>query len=161
MNGLLGTRASFLSDLLLISLIILIPAFIAGFILARRHRGAPHRLIMLPTYGVIVVFVVIYIIHNFVEGFPPLRGSTFSLYNLVYLSLGLTHSFFAVAALIAGGYQLYTGYTFTSGHKVWSMSASQRKIHARLGHRALVFFALTAATGIFFYYWVFVNTRGY
>lgn len=154
--GFLGTRASFLSDLLLLSLIILVPAFVTGFILARRRRGSTHRLVMLTTYSVVVGFVIVYIIHNLVEGFPPFLGPRFSVYNIVYLTVGITHSILATAALAFGGYQLFTGYTYSAGQRVWAMPGSKRRHHRGWGHRALVCFGLTAATGIFFYFWVFV-----
>ena len=157
MAGIFGTRASLLSDLLLASLLLLIPLFLSGYIFARRKRGSTHRMIMVATYGVVAVFVLIYIIHNFVDGFPPGRGGALSSYNVIYLSTGLIHSLFATLALIMGGYQLYTGYSFTSGKRGWSMDAKKRQRHQANGNRVLIYFSLTAATGIFFYYWVFIS----
>lgn len=155
MTGFLGTRASFLSDLLLISLVVLTPAFLFGFSLARKHDGAGHRLVMVGTYAVIVTFVLIYIWHNLTEGFPPLRGSIFSTFNLVYYLIGITHSALAVAALLMGGSQLYTGYRFTGENPGWTMRRQDRAVHSRSGRRTLIVFAFTALTGIAFYMWVF------
>lgn len=157
MYGFLGTRASFLSDLLLLSLVILVPAFLFGFTLARKHNGAGHRLVMVITYTIIAFFVLIYIWHNLTEGFPPLRGSVFSIFNLVYFVIGITHSALAVGALIMGGRQLYTGYKFTGKTPGWAMTANDRAVHSRSGKRTLVVFALTALTGIAFYLWVFAT----
>ena len=157
MAGFLGTRASFLSDLLLLSLVILTPAFLFGFTLARKHRGAGHRLVMLGTYAVVVTFVLIYIWHNLTEGFPPLKGNIFSIFNLGYFVIGTTHSALAVAALIMGGNQLYTGYGFTGQNTGWAMSKHDRAVHSRRGKRTLLVLAFTALTGIAFYLWVFVS----
>ncbi len=121
MTGILGTRASLLSDLLLVSLLLLVPLFLSGYIFARRRKGSTHRMVMVITYGVVTVFVLIYVAHNLVDGFPPGRGGVLSIYNVVYLITGLTHSVFATLALLMGGYQLYTGYSYTSGTKGWSM----------------------------------------
>lgn len=156
MNGFLGTRAGGLSDLLLISLLVIAPAGLLGYYFARRRRGAAHRVVMLTTYSVVAVFVVIYIIHNFVEGFPPIDGDTFSVFNLVYFAIGLVHSVLASLALYLGGRQLYTGYTYTAGNGAWVMPGERRALHAAAGRRTLFVFLAAAVTGALFYTWVFV-----
>lgn len=156
-NGFLGTQAGFLSDLLFVSLLILVPLGLSGFWLGRRHRGAAHRIVMLVTYEVIAVFVLIYVIHNIVEGFPARHGDTFSFFNLVYLGIGLVHSALATAALWLGARQLYTGYAFTQRTGQWAMMAPDRTVHQQAGRRSLLAFFGAAVTGIFFYIWVFVT----
>lgn len=156
-NGFLGTQAGFLSDLLFVSLLVLVPLGLSGFWLGRRHRGAAHRVVMLVAYVVIAVFVLIYVIHNLVEGFPPRHGDTFSFFNLVYLGIGLVHSVLATAALWLGARQLFTGYTFTRITGQWAMKASDRTVHQVAGRRSLLTFFGAAVTGIFFYLWVFVT----
>lgn len=145
-----------MSDLLLVSLLLLVPLGLGGFWLGRRHRGAAHRIVMLVTFEVVAVFVLIYVIHNLVDGFPPRQGDTFSFFNLVYLGIGLVHSALATAALWLGARQLYTGYTFTRVTGQWAMTASDRTVHQIAGRRSLLTFFAAAVTGIFFYLWVFV-----
>jgi uncharacterized membrane protein YozB (DUF420 family) len=155
-DGFLGTRAGFLSDLLLVSLLVLVPLGVFGFWLARRHRGATHRLVMLVAYEVVTIFVLIYVLHNLVGGFPPLSQEGLSLYNAVYLGIGLIHSALATAALYLGARQLYTGYRFTKDQRGFTMQASEREIHQRAGRLSLFAFLGTALTGALFYAWVFV-----
>lgn len=155
-EGFVGTRAGFLSDLLLVSLLLLVPLGLGGFWLAKRHRGAAHRIVMLVAYEVVAVFVLIYVIHNLVEGFPPLGSDTFSVFNLVYLGIGLVHSVLAMAAIWLGARQLYTGYAFTRASGAWAMKSSDRTVHQLAGHRSLLVFFGAALTGVIFYLWVFV-----
>ncbi|HEB13226.1 MAG TPA: DUF420 domain-containing protein [Actinobacteria bacterium] len=156
MTGFLGTRAGVFSDLLLVSLLVLVPAFTTGYFLARRHKGAWHRLAMLISYSFVLIFVIIYIIDNLVEGFPPFRGDRFSNYNIIYLIIGLTHSLLAMAALIMGGRQIYLGNKFSSSKSNWTMRPEDRIVHARFGVKTLIVFASTTITGILLYFWVFV-----
>src|SRR3990172_7341472 len=60
MNGFLGTRGDFLSDLLIVALALSVPALITGIVLARSRRLKAHRIVMLAIYYVLVGYVVIY-----------------------------------------------------------------------------------------------------
>lgn len=156
-TGFLGTRGTFLTDLLIVIVVLLIPLFTAGYLLARSHKGSIHRVVMLTLYSAVCVYVVIYIIDVLSEGLIlKFRDPTSWVYYL-YWGLGAVHSFFAVGALYLGWKTIQIGRSRARvGPKGYYFSASDRPVHAKSGKRALVFFAGAAFTGLGVYYLLFI-----
>ena len=156
-NGFLGTRSTFLSDLLVIIVILLIPLFTMGFIMARRHRGSIHRPIMLALYIAVLAYVVVYVIHVLFEGLILEFRDPGSPVYYAYWIIGLIHSFFAVGALYLGWQTVQIGRKLSkNGPNGYYFDASDRPTHAARGRLALIFFAGAALTGIIVYYLLFI-----
>jgi len=156
-TGFLGARGTFLSDLLIIIVVLLIPLFTAGVLLARSHKGSAHHRVMLTLYSAVVVYVVIYLVHVFSEGLLFDFRDQASLLYYVYWVLGVIHSAFAVAALYFGWVTLQLGWRLSKvGPNGYYFPAADRPIHARSGRIALICFAGAAFTGIGVYYLLFI-----
>lgn len=155
--GFLGTRGTFLSDLLIIIVILLIPLFTAGYLLARNHKGSIHRVIMLTLYSAVCAYVVIYILHVLSEGLIMKFRDPASWVYYVYWMLGTVHSAFAIGALYLGWQTVQLGRHLAKvGPKGYYLTAADRPVHAARGKVALICFAGAAFTGIGVYYLLFM-----
>lgn len=156
-HGFLGTRGTFLSDLLIITVILLIPLFTAGYLLARNHKGSAHRVVMLTLYSAVCVYVAIYIVHVLSEGLIMKFRDPTSWAYYAYWVLGVIHSFFAVGALWLGWRTVQYGRHLAKvGPQGYYLPAADRPTHAASGKIALIFFAGAAITGIGVYYLLFM-----
>lgn len=156
-DGFLGTRGTFFSDLLIVTVVLLFPLFTTGYFLARTHRGSAHRLVMLTLYSMVVVYVLIYLVHVVDDRLILKFRDPSSPVYLVYWVLGVIHSAFAVGALVFGWQTVGLGRRLAKiGPRGYYLPASDRPIHARRGKIALVCFAATTVTGIGVYYLLFV-----
>lgn len=156
-TGFLGTRGTFLSDLLVIIVVLLIPLFTAGYFMARNHKGSVHRVIMLTLYSAVCAYVVIYIIHVLSEGLILKFRDPTSWVYYGYWTLGLVHSAFAVGALYFGWQTVQLGrHTAKIGPNGYSLSGADRPAHKGSGKIALLCFAGAAVTGIGVYYLLFI-----
>jgi len=157
-DGFLGTRATFMLDVVVLAMVALLPALGFSIYLAKyRHRYAWHKRVQLLLGGVLLVTVAVFELDIRLHGWrdraaaSPYSGSDGS-FDWVLASLAI-HLCFAVSAailwllVIVRGLRSFSNPPAPGAHSAW---------HKRYGMLAAVDMAMTAITGWIFYYLAFV-----
>ncbi len=157
-DGFLGTRASFMLDVVALAMFVLLPALAWSVYLVKyRHKYALHKTIQLTLGAVLLVTVSLFEVDMRIGGWRHrAEASPFvspaSETNWVYVALAIHLCFAVTAALlwivvIARALRQFPSPPVPGPHSVW---------HRRFGMAAAIDMACTAVTGLAFYYLAFV-----
>jgi len=157
-DGFLGTRASFMLDVVSISMAVLLPVLLWSIYLVKyRQKYALHKRVQLTLGGLLLVTVLLFEIDMRVNGWrdraasSPYSGNEGGT-DWVYVALGV-HLCFAIssailwAAVIIRALRAFPQPPGPSPHSAW---------HRRYAWLAAIDIACTAVTGWIFYYLAFV-----
>ncbi len=103
MGGFLGTRADFLSDLLILALGVIVPALAVAYGCARRGRLRLHRAIMMSVFAVLVLYVILYEAHFLMAGGLVYLETFVRMDRTLYYGQLAVHVAVAAVALLFGG----------------------------------------------------------
>lgn len=158
-DGFLGTRASLYPDIVVVSLFLVLPAFIYGAYLAKQGKTKAHAAIMSLVFGVLFLVVLGFIYWNQAlnTSHPPIKDSP--LYKSFYIPFTIFHIVIAISSLILGSFQVLTAWFWRepkADGELCFKSSKHRKIHKVGGWIALLLFTLVAVTGCVIYYFRYV-----
>lgn len=151
MSGFLGTRGDFLSDLLVIALVFILPALAAAIQFAVQRRLVLHKRMMLSIFAVLVLYVVIYEANLvFLGGINYLR-SNIRIPEGPYFTLVAFHIAASAISLILGGIVMRKGGEALSSGQVFFTS-----YHRRLAWLEVAILGISVVTGLIIYYLTFI-----
>lgn len=153
MTGFLGTRGDFLSDLLILALALIIPALIAGVLLARRKAIRPHRIIMLTIFTILVAYVIVYETNLTLLGGMEYLYSKTSLRKTLYGGFAGGHVAVGLIALILGALTIRKGQAVLRADP--SLRQGIRPRHKAMAWTELGILGMTVLSGIALYYFTF------
>lgn len=155
-EGFLGTRADFMSDLLILALALIIPALVTGIILARTRKLKAHRALMLSIYFGLVGYVALYE-GNMIRmgGMDFLRERLRMPEGIYFLATG-THIAIGLTALIMGALVIRKGSKLYPDAVAKVEQGAGSSGHFTMGWAGLGFLALSVITGLGIYYLTFV-----
>lgn len=157
-DGFLGTRATFMLDVVVLAMVVLLPALAWSVYLAKyRRQYAWHKSVQLTLGIVLLVTVVLFEVDMRLNGWRDrAAGSPYSSadgsFDWVMTSLAV-HLFFAVTSavlwllVIVRGLRSFANPPAPGPHSAW---------HKRYGMLAAIDMAMTAITGWIFYWLAFV-----
>ena len=154
MDGFLGTRGDFMSDLLIVALAGIVPSLIIGAWLARKGRLLLHRRLMLVVYNILVLYVVIYEANLlWLGGMDYLRGVV-RIPERFYFTATAAHIVLGATALVLGAVVIRRGRTAWAARAAGTRPAP--RVHAVAGWWELSLLILSVVTGVALYWLTFV-----
>lgn len=148
-QGFLGTRADILIDLIIVSIVLIVPTLAYSFVKARRREYAVHRRIQLTLASVLAVAILLFEIDLRMSGgiVELTRESRYAGTDFLNGSIYF-HLIFSVSSAI-----LWTWLTFASLKRFPSPPAPARfsRTHRFWGRVAMIDMTLTGVTGIELY----------
>ena len=153
MRGFLGTNAPFMMDVVVVSLVLVVP--LLGFSIAQAKRGAflLHRRLQMVLSILLTIAVLLFELEmRLAGGIKSLIDA--SRYTLTFRCFLWFHIFLAVATLIFWAITFYHANKNFDGTK---MLASYRLKHRKLGLYSSIFLVLTSITGLAVYAWSFLD----
>lgn len=150
--GFLGTRGPMFSDLVLVSLALVVTLLLGGMVLSRAGRHGLHAVTMSGTWLILALVVGAFVIWNG-QGGPPAapRLESASWYRTVYLPLLATHIAVALLSLAAAPAVAALGAVHRLRPKWGACIAPLARRHAFLGRWTFGFLLFTAKSGIAIY----------
>lgn len=158
MGGFLGTRADFLSDLLILALGVIVPALAVGYVCARQRRVRLHRAIMMAVFAVVVLYVIVYETHFLLAGGLAYLESFIRVDRTTYYVQLSIHVAVAAVALVLGGRMIARAnrHILREGDRL-AFAAPEAALHVRRGYWELGLLLVTVLTGLVTYYYTFVR----
>jgi uncharacterized membrane protein YozB (DUF420 family) len=141
MNGFLGTHASFLSDLTLVLVLVVVSLFASGFILARRKNLLVHRTVQTIAFFTILILASVMMVLPFRDYVLNDMGGPRPHYFYIITTL---HAVMGAIGLLIGLYIMLGAWLL--GPKVLPI-----KYYKGFMRLALVMFVASALTGIWVY----------
>lgn len=141
MNGFLGTRGDFFSDLLITGLAGIIPALIAATFFAAEKRFALHRAAMIAIFSVLTLYVVIYVANLLLED-PFISEGPYFTFLLLHLAITALTVLFGGLTLAKRGISPLDRYLPSCRHRI---------VFAEMG-----LLAVSVFTGFSLYYLTFI-----
>ncbi len=157
LDGFLGTRATFMLDVVVLAMVVLLPALAGSIYLAKCRQYAWHKRVQLTLGIVLLVTVVLFELDMRINGWrdraaaSPYSGAEGGP-DWVLVTLCI-HLCFAVSAallwlvVIVRGLRQFANPPLPGSHSAW---------HKRYGMLAAIDMGLTAVTGWIFYWLAFV-----
>lgn len=158
MGGFLGTRADFLSDLLILALGVILPALAFGYICGRRRQVRLHRAIMIAIFAVVVLYVIVYETHFLLAGGLAYLESFIRVDRTTYYLQLSVHVAVAAVALVLGGRMIARAnrHIIREDGRL-AFAAHEGTLHVRRGYWELGLLLVTVLTGVIAYYYTFVR----
>lgn len=149
MKGFLATRGDFLSDLLIIALLFILPALAAAIASAMKRNLIFHKRMMISIFSILVLYVVVYEANlTFLGGINYLR-SNIRIPEGPYFAFVAVHIALSAASLILGGITMRKGEIALHTGLFYSY-------HKRFAWAEVFLLTMSVATGLFIYYLTFV-----
>lgn len=150
MKGFLGTRGDFLSDLLILALIIILPALVVAIVSAAKRRLLFHKRMMITIFSVLVLYVVLYEANlTFLGGINYLR-SNIRVQEGPYFTFVGFHIALSAVALILGGVTMRKGEVAISSGQVFT------SYHRKIAWAEVSLLTVSVLTGLAIYYMTFI-----
>lgn len=151
MKGFLGTRGDFLSDLLIIALVFILPALAVAIKSAAQRQLILHKRMMLSIFAVLVLYVVIYEANLAFLGGINYLVSNIRVPKEPYFVFVAFHIAISAASLIMGGVVMRKG-----GEALCSGQVFFTSYHRRLAWIEVGLLVLSVVTGLVIYYLTFI-----
>lgn len=158
MGGFLGTRADFLSDLLILALGVIVPALGVGYVYGRQRKVRMHRAIMIAVFAVVILYVIVYETHFLLAGGLAYLESFIRVDRTTYYAQLAIHVAVAAVALVLGGRIIArANRQLIRKDDRLAFAAQEATLHVRRGYWELGLLLVTVLTGLVSYYYTFVR----
>lgn len=149
MKGFLGTRGDFLSDLLIVALVFILPALAMAIASAIKRSLVFHKKMMISIFSILVLYVVVYEANlSFLGGINYLR-SNIRISEGPYFAFLALHIALSAASLVLGGIAMRKGELALHTGLFYSQ-------HRRLAWIEVSLLTISVVTGLFIYYLTFI-----